>query len=65
MIYFPKQNPVDRVHQSRGPVAGAPPWTPGGGSQGASRSSRRVAFPGAKPHRERTKRRRAALGISP
>jgi hypothetical protein len=20
MIYFPKQNPVDRVHQSRGPV---------------------------------------------
>jgi hypothetical protein len=65
MIYFPKKNPVDRVHQSRGPVAGGPPWTPGGGGQGASRSSCRVAFSGTKPHRERTKRRRVARGISP
>jgi hypothetical protein len=49
------------VHQSRGPVAGGPWWTPGGGGQGA----RGAAFLGAKPHRERTKRRRAARGFSP
>jgi hypothetical protein len=55
---------MDWVHQSRGPVAGGPRWTPGGG-QGAHRSSRRVAFPGAQPRCERTKRRRAARGISP
>jgi hypothetical protein len=27
MIYFPKQNPVGRVHQSHGPFAGGPRWT--------------------------------------
>jgi hypothetical protein len=69
MIYFSIENLVDQFYRTHRPGAWQGPKVHGGPTDStgtrAHRSSCQKEFPGAKTCHERTKRRRAALGISP
>jgi hypothetical protein len=53
------------VHESRGPLAGSPWWTMGGGGRRARRSAHRAALQGTKGHRGSAGRERVTAWSSP